>query len=279
MEQSRVSYAIILAAVLAEWIVFAGLIIVIFRRKRQGKDLILGRSLLVSCVAYFITDTLGLVVSSLQLAQPQAAGVNLIIIFIQQFAYLFAICTTFHLLYRLAHIFQRRHTGRSSSSLTLCHAICLVVIALTCVLEWSLYVAYACGEVSNEAPRTVLEAFHWSQCARYLVHWLASSEILAWAGIVTIRSYTRDRQIKRPALLFLVSSILFFAVNFFWAVIAIDRGIIRWLNHRVPSNRTQVLWFDTIFELLCIAIGYICSLVCSSRLARDKIMEFQYIEF
>lgn len=54
MEQSRVSYAIILAAVLAEWIVFAGLIIVIFKGKRQGKDLILGRSLLVSCVAYFM---------------------------------------------------------------------------------------------------------------------------------------------------------------------------------------------------------------------------------
>ncbi|KAF7718462.1 Uncharacterized protein PECH_005948 [Penicillium ucsense] len=257
MEQSRVSYAIILAAVLAEWIVFAGLIIAIFRRKRQGKGLILGRSLLVSCVASFTTDTLGLVVSSLQLAQSQAAGVNLIAIFIQQFAYLFAACTTFHVLYRLAHIFQQRHTGRSSPSLTLCHAICLVVIALTCVLEWSLYVVYACGEVFLKTPRTMLEAFHWSQCARYLVHWLASSEILAWAVIVTIRSSTRDRQIKRPALLFLVSSVLFFAVNFFWAVIAIDRGMIRWLNHRVPSNRAQVLWFDTIFELLCISIGYI----------------------
>ncbi|KAJ5492566.1 hypothetical protein N7539_001312, partial [Penicillium diatomitis] len=145
-EPSRVSYAI-LAAVLAEWIVFAGLIIAIFRRKRQGKDPILGRSVLVSCVVYFTSDTLGLVVSSLRLAQHQAAGVNLTIILIQQFAYLFAACTKFHILYRLAHIFQLRHTGRSPLSLTLCHAICLVVIALTCVLGWSLYVAYACGEV------------------------------------------------------------------------------------------------------------------------------------
>ncbi|KAJ5492565.1 hypothetical protein N7539_001311 [Penicillium diatomitis] len=136
----------------------------------------------------------------------------------------------------------------------------------------------------------MLEAFHWSQCARYLVHWLASSALgcnrhnsILHKGPTNQGKY---RKAFRSIDWYLISAGLtcifptaapctLVLVNFFWAVIAIDRGIICWLNHRVPSNRAQVLWFDTIFELFCIAIGYICFLVYSTPLARDKMIEVE----
>ncbi|KAF7715738.1 Uncharacterized protein PECH_006183 [Penicillium ucsense] len=298
--QLYVSNALGLSASLAQLTLLAVLVVKILRRGRQslGKGLILRRSYLVSCIVYFLTNVAATVYYGLYFSDPERP-IHSAVLIIEQFVYLFGTCTTFYLLYQLVLIFRRHDIGRPPRTLGRIHGVCLIFIGLGCMLEWALYTASEIRgywTVTNKL-RITYTAYHWCQCAREFVQWLASSEILIWAVIVTIRSYKMDRRMKAsaaelidlpstydplrliqyarallqlPAIYFLAASLSFFAVNLADAVLAIDIAIVGYLNHSIPSNRFAIANGRTMLGLVCFSIGYICFLLCFSRLARER---------
>ncbi|KAJ5480791.1 hypothetical protein N7539_006685 [Penicillium diatomitis] len=281
-DQLYLSNALGLSASLAQVTLLAVLVVKILRRGAQGlgKGLILRRSYLVSCIVYFLTNVTATVYYGLYFSDPERP-IHSAVLIIEQFVYLFATCTTFYLLYQLVLIFRRHDIGRSPRTLGRIHGVCLILIGLGCMLEWALYTAseiIGYWTVTNKL-RVTYVAYHWCQCAREFVQWLATSEILIWAVIVTIRSYKMDRRMKYartllqlPAIYFLAASLSFFAVNLADAVLAIDIGIVAYLNHSIPSNRFAISNGMTMLGLVCFFIEYICFLLCFSRLAREKFM-------
>lgn len=146
-------------------------------------SLTLSRANLLSAIIYciYLTDTT--VKMAIELA-----------FLLDEFAWLFAFCTIIFLFYRIISRFRKRSTGRSPKGLNILHGVFLGLLAAVCGAEWSLYVGYMVR--TNGVNYTWRITWHWMQCARQIVFWIASLEVVIWALIVTVRTSRIDRQAR-----------------------------------------------------------------------------------
>lgn len=136
-------------------------------------------SAIVNCI--YLTDTT--VKMAFQLA-----------IILQNFAYLFSLCTILFLLYRIINQFQERSTGRVSDGLMLFHGAIFGLMGVICVAEFAIYVTYTVKSYDGN-PRLRV-SWHWIQCVRRIYLWLATLEIMVWALVIMVRTSRNDRNAK-----------------------------------------------------------------------------------
>lgn len=117
-----------------------------------------------------------------------------IALILQEFTYLFALCTIIYLFYRLTFRFEERSIGRVSDGLMLFHGVIFGLMIPICVADFATYVLSTVKDY-NGNPRERI-ASHWIQVSRPLYTWLASLEIMIWGVLLVVRTSRNDRKAK-----------------------------------------------------------------------------------
>lgn len=138
-------------------------------------------------------NILSAIIDCIYMTDPPVTMAFELAFFLGKLAWLLAYCTITLLFYRIISRLQGRSTGRSPTGLNIVHGVFLGFLAVVCATEWSLYVAYSVVESPDDM---LLMSWHWVQCARFLLFWFASLEIVIWALIVTVRMSRNHRQAR-----------------------------------------------------------------------------------
>ena len=138
-------------------------------------------------------NILSAIIDCIYMTDPPVTMAFELAFFLAKLAWLLAYCTITLLFYRIISHLQERSTGRSPRGLSIVHGVFLGSLAVVCATEWSLYVAYS---VVESPDSMLLMSWHWVQCVRFLLFWLASLEIVIWALIVMVRTSRNDRQAR-----------------------------------------------------------------------------------
>ncbi|OQE24067.1 hypothetical protein PENFLA_c010G04758 [Penicillium flavigenum] len=255
-------YQVLVAFDFLQIIILLGLLAaaILIRKRRMQRGIILFKSLNISLLSSIIAPLLAAIVECIDLTGTKVKRAYGLANLLQHFAGLFSLCTIFFLFYRLINHFQERSTGRSPTGLIVLHGVFLGLMAAICVADWTLYVGYSV--ITSLASERWGIYCGWVQCARQIVFWVASLEVVIWALFVTVRTFRIDRQARASVFSFLLSSIGFFAMNLMWAIITIQWDIIAYLAY--PR---WVSYFEPIFRFGCTVITYFGVLLCCTRLA------------
>lgn len=115
----------------------------------------------------------------------------LIIFMLQTFFILLGICLVFYVLWSLIHRLLARLTdsGKPYAAVTIVHWVLLGLIALLSLVDWAIYVAYLVLVVQSSDLEL---GNHWVkyEASLYIIFWLLSLEILAWAIFIMVKGGT-----------------------------------------------------------------------------------------
>ncbi|KAJ5389576.1 uncharacterized protein N7496_000644 [Penicillium cataractarum] len=255
----RAAFDFLLVIVLLGFLIAA----ILIRKRGMKRGIVLFVPLVMSLIAYTLSNFFSAIIDCIYLTDATVKLAIELVFILEDFTDLFALCTIMYLLYWIINHFQMRSTGRVSDGLHLFHGIIFGLLGVICVVELALYIGYT---VTTYEYSKWSVPWHWVQCTRRLAFFVASLEIVIWAFCLVVRTSRNDRQAKPTALVFLLASFGFFAMNVMWAIITIQWDIIVYLGY-IRTHPRWIYYFQIVFPYLCMVVIYLGMLLSCKQLA------------
>jgi hypothetical protein len=124
------------------------------------------------------------------IAEAEVTMYYLISFMLRDFFKLAAVCLTLYVFWELIHRFLglTRPSGKPHVAVTTIHYVFLGIIFLVSLAEWGLCVAYYVRFVNSNYTSDL--SWTWIQVAGavYILHWVLSTEILAWVIFLAVKA-------------------------------------------------------------------------------------------
>ncbi|OQE22792.1 hypothetical protein PENFLA_c012G01028 [Penicillium flavigenum] len=211
--------------------------------------------------SFICSQTSLVVLEAMFIAEAEVTMYYLICLMLTDFFKLAAMCLTLYVFWELIHRFLSltRPSGKPHVAVTTIHYVFLGIIFLVSLVEWGLCVAYYVRSVNSnyDLSWTLTQV----SCAVYIIHWVLSTEILAWVIFLAVKAGNNAFASKLPAMALITSAISWCAVCATVAIIGIRYSLMPVYQYDRPmylSTATSIvefiLWVGTYTGiLLCCA--------------------------